>query len=41
MASTLDALDVDLGSAGLVSNPALIFGNMAMNAGDDYVRCNR
>jgi hypothetical protein len=40
MTSALDALDVNLGTAGLVSNPALMFANMAMS-GDDYVRCTR
>ncbi|KAG7350411.1 hypothetical protein IV203_009771 [Nitzschia inconspicua] len=41
MASPLDALDEDLGAAGLVSNPGLLFGNLAMSGGDEYVRCNR
>ena len=36
--SSLDALDVDIG--GLASNPASVFGSIAMN-GDEYVRCNR
>ncbi|KAG7351645.1 hypothetical protein IV203_007693 [Nitzschia inconspicua] len=40
MASPLDALDDDLGAAGLVSNPFLMFGHVAMS-GDEYVRCSR
>jgi len=40
MAATLDALDVDI-AGGLVSNPGILFGNVGMNNGDEYVRCNR
>ena len=36
--SALDLLDADVGV--MASNPAVVFGNIAMN-GDEYVRCNR